>query len=765
MKSNRTHRIVSRRLAIILIFVSYSVVSWGQVNNKKQRDIFIKDLMQKMTLDEKLGQLNLVTPTSKTGPFATKNVLEKLKDGSAGNVYSVMGPPEFVHSRAILADSTRLKVPFLNGLDIIHGFRTVFPIPLGLSCSWDTMLIEKTARVAAIEGSAVGYNWTFSPMVDISSDPRWGRVMEGSGEDPYLGGLIARAMVKGYQGKKLTDETSLMACVKHFALYGASEAGRDYNITDMSRLTMYQTYLPPFKAAIDAGAGSIMTAFNEVDGIPATANKWLMTDLLRDKWGFNGFVVTDYNAIQELIAHGFAEDYKHAAELSLNAGVDMDMASESMVASLKQSLQEGKVTMKQIDDACRRVLEAKYELGLFSNPYRNFDPAKADKVTLTAENIQVAKEAALKSMVLLKNDNNTLPLKKDCNVALIGPFANEQREMFSMWSFRGETEKVITMLDGIKKLNPNVKFTKGTQVTDEPFFLKKSRQFYDEDEQKQLVSDALDIANKSDVIVLVLGEALNMSGEAKSKTNLDLPNCQKELLKKLKATGKPVVLVLVNGRPITIEEDMEYADAVLEVWRPGTAAGDALADVLFGNYNPSGKLTMTFPRTVGQIPIYYNHKNTGRPFYPEKHKGLMAFSSYYLDQHNTPLFPFGYGLSYTTFNYGDIVLSETTLSGDKKVLNAKINISNTGDFAGEETVQLYIWDLVASITRPVRELKQFQKVFLQPGETKEVSFTITVEDLKFYNNQLKWDWESGKFNLYIGTNCQEVKEASFVWKK
>lgn len=754
------------KLFILISIALFSAPVWGQ-NSKEQSqmDKFITELMKKMTVEEKLGQLNLITPTSRTGPFATKKPLDKLKDGSAGNIYSIMGTSEFVHSRVVLADSTRLRIPLLNGLDIIHGLKTVFPIPLGLSCSWDTLLIEKTARVAAIEGSAVGYNWTFSPMVDISRDPRWGRVMEGSGEDPYLGGLIARAMVKGYQGHDLKDETSLMACVKHFAMYGASEAGRDYNVTDMNRLTMYQIYLPPFKAAIDAGAGSIMTAFNEVDGIPATTNKWLMTDLLRKEWGFNGFVVTDFNAIQELIAHGVAEDYKHAAELSLRAGVDMDMASESMVASLNQSLQEGKVSMQQINTACRRVLEAKYKLGLFSNPYRNYDPAKADKVTLTPENIQVAKEAALKSIVLLKNDNNTLPLKKDCNIALIGPFVNSKQEMFSMWSFRGDTESVVTILDGIKKQNPNTRYAEGTQLTDEPFFLKKSRRVFEEEDQKRLVAEALTIANQSDVIVLVLGESLNMSGEAKSKTNLDLPDCQKALLKTLKSTGKPVVLVLLNGRPLTIEDDLPYADAVLEAWRPGTAAGDAIADVLFGNYNPSAKLTMTFPRSVGQIPIYYNHKNTGRPYGVGKDRGLLSFTSYYLDNENSPLYPFGYGLSYTSFEYGDIVLSETSLTGNSGILKAKISITNTGKYAGEETVQLYVRDLVASVTRPVRELKQFQKVFLQPGETKEVIFKITVEDLKFYNAELQWDWEPGKFNLFIGTNSQDVKETSFVWNK
>lgn len=757
-----------KKIVFILVYAVAVISAQAQTQDgkeKKQMDTFIKELMKKMTLEEKIGQLNLVTPTSKTGPFATKDVPTKLKDGSAGNVYSVMGTPELVHSTVVLADSTRLKIPLLNGLDIIHGFKTVFPIPLGLSCSWDMPLIEKTARVAALEASAVGYNWTFSPMLDVSRDPRWGRVMEGSGEDPYLNSLIARAMVKGYQGNDLKNETSLMACLKHFAMYGAAEAGRDYNTTDLSPLTIYQTYLPPFKTAIEAGAGSIMTSFNEINGIPATANKWLLTDILRKEWGFTGFVVTDFNAIVELIDHGYAEDYKQAAAQSLNAGVDMDMASESMIASLEESLKEDKVTMKQIEEACRRVLEAKYKLGLFSNPYRNFDPTKADKVTLTPKNIQVAKEAAAKSIVLLKNENNALPLKKDAKIALIGPFINEPSEMFSMWSFRGDVNYVITIEKGIKKQNPNVGFTKGTQITDEEYFLNKSRGFFDEDEQKQLVAEALDLAHKSDVVVVVLGEGQNMSGESKSKTNLDLPNCQKELLKALKSTGKPVVLVLINGRPLTLESVLDDADAILEAWRPGTAAGDALADVLFGNYNPSGKLSMTFPRSVGQIPIYYNHKNTGRAYDPNKHKGVMSFASYYIDQDVNPLFPFGFGLSYTTFDYGDITLSSDSLTGSNKTLAASINVTNSGKYAGEETVQLYLNDPVASVTRPVKELKQFQKIYLKPGETKKVIFTITPEDLKFYNDKLIWNWESGKFNVFIGTNSEEVKRATFVWNK
>lgn len=747
---------------LLMLVVSATSAFCQKSTGDQQMNSFIQELMKKMTLEEKLGQLNLITPVSKTGPFATKNAMEKLKDGSGGNVYAVMGSPTMIHSRMVLADSTRLKIPLLSGLDIIHGYKTIFPIPLGLSCSWDTVLVEKTARIAAIEASAVGYNWTFSPMVDLTRDPRWGRVMEGSGEDPLLGGLIARAMIKGYQDSDLRNETSLMACVKHFAMYGAAEAGRDYNITDMSRLTMYQNYLQPYKAAVKAGAGSIMTSFNEIDGIPATANKWLLTDLLRKEWGFKGFVVTDFNAIQELIAHGVAADYKQAAELALNAGVDMDMASESMIASLKQLLKEGKVTLPQIDTACKRVLEAKYKLGLFTNPYRNFDPEKAAKVTLTDENKAVAKEAAKKSIVLLKNANQTLPLSKNSKIALIGPFANNKIEMFSMWSFTGDSKSVITLLDGIKKQDTAVIYAEGTQVSDDTIFNKKSRKTFDAELQLKLMNEAIETAKNSDVVVAVLGEPSSMSGEAKSKTDISIPNCQRELLKALKATGKPVVLVLINGRPLTMESDLKNADAVLEAWRPGTEAGDALADVLLGNYNPSGKLTMSFPRVVGQIPIYYNHKNTGRPYIEGQKED---FVSNYRDQKNSPLFPFGYGLSYTTFSYGEIALSDTILNGNAKKLNAKLKLTNTGKYAGEETVQLYLNDPVASVTRPVKELKQFRKVYLQPGESKEVSFTVKPEDLKFYNSNLKWDWESGEFVVFIGASSEQVKQARFVWNK
>ena len=744
----------------ILIFFALLVPATSSGQNKSdrnQKDKFISELMQKMTLEEKIAQLNLITPTSNTGPFKTKKALEKLEEGAAGNVLSVRGTLEEMHEKASYAENTRLRIPLFMALDIIHGYKTVFPIPLGLSCSWDTVLIEKTARVAAIEATAMGYNWTYSPMVDISRDPRWGRVMEGSGEDPYLGGIIARAMVKGYQGNDLRDETSMLACVKHFALYGASEAGRDYNTTDMSRLTMYQYYLPPYKAAIDAGAGSIMTSFNDIEGIPATANKWLLTDLLRDQWSFKGFVVTDYNCLQELIPHGVAEGYEDAVKKSLDAGLDMDMASEGYSAYLKKMVDDGKVEVKQIDDACRRVLEAKYDLGLFKDPYKKYDPKKAEKVTLTAENKQVAKIAALKSVVLLKNDNQTLPLKTNSKIALIGPFADKQHEMLSMWSPDGVVDSIVTILKGIEKINKNVLFAEGTFISDDTRF-----GYFDEDEQKQKIEEAVELAKKSDVVVTVLGESRNMSGEGKSMTNISLQNSQRELLKALKNTGKPIVLVLMNGRPMTLTDDLQYADAILTAWRLGTSGGDAIADILLGNYNPSGKLTMTFPRSVGQIPVYYNHKSTGRPFV-DGDRG--QFKSRYLDEMNAPLFPFGFGLSYTTFDYGDISLSETALVGYQNTLRVSIKITNTGKYAGEETVQLYLNDPVASVTRPVKELKKFEKIFLQSGESKDVHFTITPEDLKFFNHDLKWDWESGKFNVYVGTNSQDVKEASFVWNK
>lgn len=746
----------------ILLGLVLSIPAIGQRKTPEQRkDEFITSLMIKMTIEEKIAQLNLITPTAGTGPFKTLMATEKLKEGYAGSVLSVRGTAQRIHERAAYAENTRMKIPYLLALDIIHGYKTVFPIPLGLSCSWDTALIEKTARIAAVEATAMGYHQTYSPMVDITRDPRWGRVMEGSGEDPYLGSLIARAMVKGYQGDNLSDETSLAACVKHFGLYGASEAGRDYNTADMSRQTMYQFYFPPYKAAVDAGAASVMTSFNDIEGIPATANKWLLTDLLRNEWGFKGFVVSDYNCVQELIPHGVAANYKEAVEKAVDAGLDMDMASEGYTTFLKELVEEGAVEVAQIDTACRRVLEVKYDLGLFEDPYKKYDPTKADRVTLTSKNKEVAKLAASKSIVLLKNDYHTLPLPPDLKIALIGPLIDNQYEMLSMWSPDGQADSVVTILKGITQMNGNVVTAEGTFLTDDPGYLKNFGS-YDEKEQKQKVAEAVELAKGSDVIIAVLGESRNVSGEAKSMTNISLPNCQSELLEELRATGKPVVLVLLNGRPLALTQDLQYADAVLVAWRPGTMAGAAVADVLFGDYNPSGKLTMTFPRSVGQIPIYYNHKKTGRPFI-DGERG--PFKSRYLDEMNAPLFPFGFGLSYTTFDYGEILLSDTLLTGGSKNLKVSVDIKNSGSYAGEETVQLYLNDPVASIVRPVKELKKFQKVFLQPGETQKVQFLVKPEDLKFFNHDLKWDWESGEFIVYVGTNSRDVKTARFVWTK
>lgn len=753
---------------ILLIFLTHllSIVpSLSRCQSKisdPTANFFIDSLMNEMSIEEKLGQLNLISTFVRTGPFANKRGAEKMKDGSAGNVFNLMGNSSSIQSKLELAEETRLDIPFLSGLDIIHGFKTVFPVPLGMSCTWDTTLIEKSARIAAVEGSAWGYNWTFSPMVDISRDPRWGRVMEGSGEDPYLGSKIARAMVRGYQGNDLTEPDAIMACVKHFALYGAAEAGRDYNVADMSLLTMYQNYLPPYKAAIDAGAGSVMVSFNEINGVPATSNHWLLTDLLRDQWGFEGFVVTDYNGVQELIPHGVAADYKEASEKALTAGVDMDMVSEGFVAYLKQSLDQGKITKEQIDTAVRRVLEAKYKLGLFKDPYKDFDPQRADRVTLTPENKNVARIAAQKSFVLLKNDRQVLPLEENSKIALVGPFADDRAEMLSSWSPLGDVENIISILEGLKKRNPNVIYAQGTQVNNDTLFNKKRKGEFDITVQKKLVDEALQIASESDVIVAVLGESKEMSGEAKSRTDISIPECQVELLRALKATGKPVVLLMMSGRPLTIENVLQYTDATLAIWRPGTEAGNAVANVLFGDYNPSGKLTMTFPRSVGQIPIYYNHKNTGRPYVEG---GEETYLSNYLDERNSPLFPFGYGLSYTSFSYGDIVLSDTLIAGENSKLKATIKIANKGEIAGEETVQLYIADPVATVTRPVKELKRFQKLYLKPGESEEVSFEITVDDLKFYNSQLDYGWEPGKFVIYIGGDSQDVNQAEFVWQK
>ena len=749
----------------ITLFVFFIICSFTANAQSNKMNDFISNLMKKMTLEEKIGQLNLVTPGGAvTGSVVSKDVDDKIRKGQVGGLFGITGPDKIRKAQEIAVKNTRLHIPLLFGLDVIHGHRTIFPIPLGLSASWDTAMIRHSARIAANEATADALNWVYSPMVDIARDPRWGRIAEGSGEDPFLGSQIAKVMVEGYQGNDLSKDTTVMACVKHFALYGAAEAGRDYNTVDMSKVRMYNEYLPPYKAAVDAGAGSIMTSFNTIDGIPATANKWLLTDLLRKQWGFKGFVVTDYTALSEMINHGMGDD-KKVAELALNAGVDMDMVSEEILKYASQLVKEGKVSVKTIDDACRRVLEAKYKLGLFDDPYRYCNDEKAKTELMSDANLQAAREIAARSFVLLKNDHNVLPLKKSGTIALIGPLADSKRNMLGTWSVSGDPEKSVTIMQGIKNVagnDVNILYAKGANISDDTEFIKRVNVFgeeitVDKRSPQEMISEAVETANKADVVIAVLGEAADMTGESSSMTHIGLQQSQEDLLKALVKTGKRIVVVLMNGRPMTLTWEDEHVPAILDTWFGGTEAGNAVADVLFGSYNPSGKLTVSFPRNVGQIPIYYNHFNTGRPFHPGD---SPKFKSDYLDAENTPLYPFGYGLSYTTFSYSDISLNTKILKPTGKI-TATVTVTNTGSVAGKETVQLYIRDMVGSIVRPVKELKGFQQITLAPGESKKVTFTISVDDLKFFNNDLKYVYEPGNFKVFIGTNSRDVKEADF----
>ncbi|MCL6259885.1 beta-glucosidase BglX [Aquiflexum sp. TKW24L] len=722
-----------------------------------------------MTLDEKIGQLNL--PASgdfTTGLASSSNIAEKIKAGSVGGLFNIKTAEKIRVVQKIAMEESRLKIPMIFGMDVIHGYETLFPIPIGISSIWDMELVEKSARIAAIEASADGINWTFSPMTDISRDPRWGRVSEGSGEDPYLGAQIAKAMVKGYQGDDLSLNNTIMACVKHFALYGAPEGGRDYNTVDMSRIRMYNEYFLPYQAAVDAGVGSVMTSFNEVEGIPASANRWLMTDVLRNQWGFDGFVVTDYTAINEMIDHGIG-DLQKVSELSLKAGVDMDMVGEGFLITLKKSLEEGKITEKQIDDACRRILIAKYKLGLFDDPYRYADPERAKKEVFTAQNRKVAREIAAQSFVLLKN-NNILPIQKKGTIALIGPLADNKENMAGTWSVAGRFEEAISLTEGLKKAvggKANIIYAKGANVVADSLLESRVSIFgkptyRDNRPAEVLIQEALDAAKDADVIVAALGESAEMTGEASSMSNIELPENQRDLLKALLKTGKPVVMVLFTGRPLALTWEEENVPTILNVWFAGSEAGDAIADVLFGDVNPSGKLSATFPQNVGQVPIYYNHKNTGRPL-PEG-QWFQKFRSNYLDVSNDPLYPFGFGLSYTNFKYGELKLSGNSLKGNQ-TLKASITLTNSGKYDGKEVVQLYIRDLVGSVTRPVKELKGFRKVLLKAGETKTISFDITPEDLKFYNSDLDFVWEPGEFEIMIGGNSRDVKVSKVDWKE
>lgn len=741
-----------------------------RTEREKKMKTFIDALMKKMTLEEKIGQLNL--PGSGdivTGQAQSSDIAKKIKEGKVGGLFNIKSVAKIKDVQKVAVEQSRLKIPLIFGMDVIHGYETVFPIPLGLSCSWDMKLIENSARIAAIEASADGINWTFSPMVDICRDARWGRIAEGNGEDAYLGSQIAGAMVKGYQGDDLTKNNTIMACVKHYALYGAAESGRDYNTTDMSHQRMYNDYFPPYKAAVDAGAGSVMASFNEIDGVPATANKWLLTDVLRKQWGFKGFLVTDYTGINEMIDHGIG-DLQTVSARALMAGIDMDMVGEGILLTTQKSLKEGKVTLAQIDAACRRILEAKYKLGLFDDPYKYCDENRAKTEVFTAEHRKIARSTAAQSFVLLKNQGNVLPLKKTGTVALIGPLADNKENMPGTWSVAANFDKATSLLTGLKEVvgdKVKILHARGSNLDEDSLYEERAGMFgkslrRDSRPATVILQEALDIANQSDVIVAALGESSEMSGESSSRSDIQIPKLQQDLLKALLKTGKPVVLVLFTGRPLALKWENDNVPAILNVWFGGSEAGYAIADVLFGDVNPSGKLSTTFPQSVGQVPIFYNHKNTGRPL--EDGKWFSKFRSNYLDVSNDPVYPFGYGLSYTTFSYSDITLSSNNLKGNQK-LTATVTVTNTGSYYGKEVVQLYIRDVVGSVTRPVKELKGFEKIDLRPGESKTVSFNITPNDLKFYNYDLKNEWEAGEFQIMIGGNSKEVKMSKVNWSK
>lgn len=754
--------------SILAVFLILLLASCQQqkTSSNSEMDKFVGDLMSKMTLEEKIGQLNLTGAGDiVTGQASNSDIGRKIKEGKVGGLFNIKSVEKIRAVQKVAVEESRLKIPLIFGMDVIHGYETAFPIPLALSCSWDLNLIEKTARIAAQEASADGICWTFSPMVDLARDPRWGRIAEGSGEDPFIGGEIAKAMVKGYQGDDLTKNNTIMACVKHYALYGAAEAGRDYNTTDMSRLRMYNEYFPPYKAAVDAGVGSVMASFNEVDGIPATGSKFLMTEVLRNQWGFKGFVVTDYTGIMEMTEHGVGDTLTVSA-MALKAGIDMDMVSEFYLKTLKQLLAEGKVTQQEIDNSCRLILEAKYKLGLFDDPFRYCDANRAATEVFTDANREEARKIAAECFVLLKNQGDILPLKKTQSIALIGPLADNKENMPGTWSVAADFTKAISLLEGMKSVmgeGANIKVAKGANIVSDPELDARISVFgkptgRDNRPEAVLIEEALKVARQSDVIVAALGESAEMNGECSSRSDISLPQNQQDLLKALLKTGKPVVLVLFTGRPLTMKWESENVPSILNVWFGGSQAGEAIADVLFGDVNPSGKLTATFPQNVGQIPLYYSHKNTGRPL--GEGKWFEKFKTNYLDVTNDPVYPFGYGLSYTTFDYSDISLNKTAINAAEK-LEVKVTVKNTGNYDGQEVVQLYIRDMVGTITRPVKELKGFQKVFIKKGESKDVVFTLVVDDLKFYNSDLNFVAEPGDFKVFVGGNSRDVKEAEF----
>lgn len=722
-------------------------------------DQFVDNLMAKMTLQEKIGQLNLLPGGDITTGKAMNSPLgEQIAKGELGAILNIKGADKIRELQEIAVKKSRLGIPILFGLDVIHGYRTVLPIPLAQSCSWDLQALEQGARMAAVEASADGIGWTYSPMVDVSLDARWGRIAESNGEDPYLSSLMGAALVRGYQGD-FSSNTNIMACLKHYALYGASEAGRDYNTVDMSRVRMFNQYLPPYKAAVEAGVGSVMSSFNLIDGIPATGNRYLMTEVLRNQWKFNGFLVTDYGSINEMTQHGVALP-KEATALALNAGTDMDMCSEAFSKFLEENLRAGKVTEADINTACRRVLEAKYVLGLFKDPYKFCDKKRAKKALYTPEHRQLARNIAVETFVLLKNEGNILPLKKNATIALIGPLANDSSNICGSWSTADDPSLYTPIRRSMEKAiagSGKVLYAQGCNVYNDAQ-RQRGIEFgrpVKRGDAAQLKAEALQVAAQADVVVACLGELAGMSGESHSRTDLTLPDAQMELLRALVATGKPVVLLNFAGRPTVLSWESEHVGAIMNVWHGGSEMGDALCDVLFGSKVPSGKLTVSMPRATGQEPLYYNHHNTGRPI-PDGTRDFHVYQSNYIDVTAGPLYPFGYGLSYTTFKYSDLRLSANHMGKDGSV-TASVAVTNTGDYDADEVVQLYIHDLFASIARPVQELKDFQRIHLQKGETKTVTFEVTADKLKFYNSQLDYVIEPGDFDIMVGPDSKNVQ--------
>lgn len=739
-----------KRVYFLLAFSAFGLNAYGQ----KTIDQKVAELLSKMTLEEKVGQMVQYSGFEyATGPQQSNSaaVLEEIKKGKVGSMLNVAGSEE-TRSFQKLAMQSRLKIPLLFGQDVIHGYRTTFPVNLGQAASWDLGMIEKSERIAATEAAAYGIHWTFAPMVDIARDPRWGRVMEGSGEDTYLGTKIGLARIKGFQGRGLGSLDAVMACAKHFAAYGAAVGGRDYNSVDMSLRQLNETYLPPFKAAAEAGVATFMNSFNDINGIPATANQYIQRDLLKGKWNYKGFVVSDWGSIGEMIPHGYAKDAAQAAEKAVQGGSDMDMESRVYMAELPKLVKEGKVDAKLVDDAAGRILTKKFEMGLFDDPYRFSNEKRQKEQTDNQEHRKFGREFGSKSIVLLKNQGNILPLSKTIKtVALIGPFGKETVANHGFWSvaFKDDNQRIVSQFDGIKNQldkNSTLLYAKGCNV---------------DDQDKSQFAEAIETAKKADVVIMTLGEGHAMSGEAKSRSNIGFTGVQEDLLKEIAKTGKPIILLINAGRPLIFNWASDNIPAIMYTWWLGTEAGNSIADVLFGTVNPGGKLPMTFPRTEGQIPVYYNHYNTGRP---AKNNTDRNYVSAYIDLDNDPKYPFGYGLSYTNFKYSDMVLSSTNLTGNQ-TLNISVTVSNTGKYDGDEVVQLYIRDLFGKVVRPVKELKGFQKVFIKKGESKKIDFKLTPEDLKFFDDELNFDWEGGEFDIMIGTDSQHVQTKRINWSK